>query len=100
MKFIIPQNYKFKNKILGIIDYPTAIFNIIWNIIIYFILKNISINISMRICIFSTLSFPILLLTVIGFNNESPIYTIQYIFSYLIKPKIYLFKKSINFLLY
>ena len=40
MKFIIPQNYKFKNKILGIIDYPTAIFNIIWNIIIYFILKN------------------------------------------------------------
>ena len=29
MKFIIPQNYNFKNKIFGIIDYSTAIFNII-----------------------------------------------------------------------
>ena len=26
MKFIIPQNYNFKNKILGILDYQTAIF--------------------------------------------------------------------------
>ena len=41
MNFIIPQNYKFKNKILGIIDYPTAILNVAWNIIIYFFLKNI-----------------------------------------------------------
>ena len=94
MKFIIPQNYKFKNKIFGIIDYPTAILNIIWNVIIYFILKNISITISIKIFIFSSLSFPILLLTIIGFNNESPIYSIQYIFNYLRKNKIYIFNKS------
>ncbi len=94
MNFIIPQNYKFKNKILGIIDYPTAIFNIIWNIIIYFFLKKIIVTITIKIFIFSSLSFPILLLTIIGFNNESPIYTIKYIFKYLYKPKIYLFKKS------
>lgn len=97
MKFIIPQNYKFKNKILGIIDYPTAIFNLLWNFIIYIILKNIHINISMRICIFSSLSFPILLLTIIGFNNESPIYTAKYILNFLVKPKIYLFKKSVPY---
>ena len=30
MKFIIPQNYNFKNKILGILDYQTAIFIVIW----------------------------------------------------------------------
>lgn len=93
MKFIIPQNYKFKNKILGIIDYPTAIFNILWNVIIYFFLKNITLSITLRIFIFSTLSFPILLLTIIGFNNESPIYTVRYIFRYLIRQKIYLFEK-------
>ena len=29
MKFIFPQNYKFKNKFLGIIDYPTIILNVI-----------------------------------------------------------------------
>ncbi len=92
MNFIIPQNYKFKNKILGLIDYPTAVFNIIWNLIIYLFLKNISINISTRIFIFSTLSFPILLLTIIGFNRESPIYTAKYIFKYIFSTKIYLFK--------
>lgn len=92
MNFIIPQNYKFKNKILGLIDYPTAVFNIIWNLIIYLFLKNISINISTRIFIFSTLSFPILLLTIIGFNRESPIYTVKYIFKYIFSTKIYLFK--------
>lgn len=92
MKFIIPQNYKFKNKILGIIDYPTAIFNIIWNVIVYFLLKNFQINITIKFFIYSTLSFPVLLLTVIGFNNESPIYSLKYIFRFLIRQKVYLFK--------
>lgn len=98
MNFIIPRNYKFKNKILGIIDYPTAIFNIIWNVAIYFLLKNISASIPFKIFIFSTFSFPILLLTIIGFNNESPIYTIKYIIKFLFKQKIYLYKKNNNLL--
>lgn len=95
MKFIIPQNYKFKNKIFGIIDYPTAIFNIIWNFIIYIILKNIHMSISIRICIFSSLSFPVFLITMIGFNNESPVYAVRYIFNYLFRPKVYLFEKDL-----
>lgn len=93
MKFVIPQNYKFKNKIFGIIDYPTAILNIVWNIILYFILKNISLNISARIFIFSSLSFPVLLLTIVGFNDESPIYSVKYIFRYLRRQKVYLYRK-------
>ena len=93
MNFIIPQNYKFKNKILGIIDYPTAIFNIVWNVIIYFFLKKLSTGIAIKIFIFSSLSFPVLLLTIIGFNNESPIYAIKYIVKFLLRPKVYLFKK-------
>lgn len=32
MKFIFPQNYNFKNKLFGIIDYSSLIFNIIWMI--------------------------------------------------------------------
>ena len=93
MKFVIPQNYKFKNKIFGIIDYPTAILNIVWNIILYFILKNISLNISAKIFIFSSLSFPVLLLTIVGFNDESPIYSVKYIFRYLRRQKVYLYRK-------
>lgn len=94
MKFIIPQNYKFKNKILGIIDYPTAILNVVWNVILYFILKNISLTISARIFIYSSLSFRILLLTIVGFNDESPIYSVKYILRYLKRQKVYLFKKG------
>lgn len=92
MNFIIPKNYKFKNKIFGVIDYPTALINVIWNVFIYFVLKNVNIAVSVRIFIFSTLSFPILLLTIIGFNNESPLYTIGYIVKFLHRQKIYLYK--------
>lgn len=93
MNFIIPKNYKYKNKILGIIDYSTGLINIIWNVVIYFILRNINTSFSVKAFIFSTLSFPVLLCTIIGFNNESPIYTIKYIVRFLVKPKVYLFKK-------
>ena len=94
MNFIIPKNYNFKNKLFGIIDYTTAIFNTIWNVLLYFILKNIEITMSIKICIFSSLSFPVLLLTLIGFNNESPIYTIKYLLNYLKSQKVFLFKKE------
>lgn len=94
MKFIIPKNYKFKNKIFGIIDYPTAIINIVWDVFIYFLLRNIHTNISIRIFIFTLLSFPILLITIVGFNNESPIYTLKYVVRFLIRQKVYLFKKN------
>lgn len=96
MKFIIPQNYKYKNKLFGLIDYPTAIINIVWNLILYFFLRNLFITITIKIFIFSTLSFPVLLLTIIGFNNESPIYTIKYLINYFKKQKIYLFNKNIK----
>ena len=94
MKFIIPQNYKFKNRIFGIIDYSTAILNLIWDVILYFILKNFNMILTTKIFIFSALSFPVLLITIVGFNNESPIYTIRYLIKYLRSPKIYLFQKD------
>ena len=95
MKFIIPQNYKFKNRIFGVIDYSTAVLNLIWDIVLYFMLKNISIILSTKIFIFSALSFPVLLLTIVGFNNESPIYTLKYLIKYFKSPKMYLFQKNI-----
>lgn len=93
MKFIIPQNYKFKNKIFGVLDYPTAIINLIWNLFLYLILRNLAITIPVKICVFSTLSFPILLLSIVGFNNESPLYSIRYIIYFCRKQKVYLYNK-------
>ena len=35
MKFIFPRNYNFKSKLFGIIDYSTAIVNIIYDLFIF-----------------------------------------------------------------
>ena len=69
MHFIFPQNYNFKNKIFGFIDYTTAIVNVIWYLIIFGILK----------------LFP--------FNNENIIYFVCYIFKFIKNRKIYFFNK-------
>ena len=42
MKFIFPQNYKFNKKILGLIDYQTAILNTIWGGIVFLIINSIA----------------------------------------------------------
>jgi len=92
MKFIIPQNYNFKNKILGIIDYPTAIFNVIMFVIIFATMSMLFKNISTRVVFIIVFYFPILLFSLVGFNNESVLYTIFYIIKFLLSPKLYLYK--------
>ena len=52
MKFIFPQNYNFKNKLFGIIDYSSLIFNIIWDLIIFLL-----INLLFFLCLFFYLLF-------------------------------------------
>ena len=37
MKFIFPQNYSFKSKFLGIIEYNVLILNIIWCAFVFFV---------------------------------------------------------------
>lgn len=93
MKFIIPQNYNFKSKIFGIIDYSTAFFNIIWYIIIFLIVNFIFKNWNIKIFLLISLCFPITLFSIVGFNGESIIYVFTYIIKYLIRPKLYLYKK-------
>ena len=54
MNFIFPQNYNFKNKILGIIDYSTAILNVSWFSILLIIVNILfnDINIKFFLIIF------------------------------------------------
>ncbi len=92
MKYIFPKNYNFRNKILGTVDYPTAIFNVIMFIIILAIMGAIFKNLSTRIVFIIIFYFPILLFSLVGFNNESVLYTIFYIIKYLLSPKLYLYK--------
>ena len=93
MKFIFPKNYNFKSKLLGIIDYPTAIANAIVLFLIYKIASFFfPASLFPRIILVIIFYFPILLTSIISFNHENFLYIVFYIVKYLIKPKIYLYK--------
>lgn len=93
MKFIIPQNYSFKNKIFGFIPYSTLIFNIVWYLIIFSILNLFFNNWNIKIFLLISLAFPITLLSIIGLNGEPFIDVLKYVLKYIFSTKIYLFKK-------
>ncbi len=92
MKFIFPTNYNFKNKLFGVIDYPTALFNIIYFFIIFGIFNLFFKNINLKIIFIIIFYFPILLFSIIGFNHENILYSIFYICKFMLKPKLYLYK--------
>ena len=93
MKFVIPQNYNFKNKIFGIIDYSTAFFNIIWYAIVFIFLNLFFSNWSVKVFLLISLCFPITLFSIIGFNGEPIVYVFRYVLKYIFSPKLYLYKK-------
>lgn len=93
MKFIIPQNYNFKNKFLGIIDYSTVLFNIFWYLTAYIFLNFLFSNWNIKLFLFITFSFPITIFSFVGFNGESIIFVLKYIIKYFFRPKLYLYKK-------
>ena len=93
MKFIFPQNYNFNTKLFGILDYPTAILNLIWWFIIFFITKILGFNIIKKIIFFIITCFPVLLISLFGFRQENIIYVFRYLFKFYKSPKIYLYKK-------
>ncbi len=92
--FIIPQNYNFKNKFLGIIDYSTLIFLIINYIISYFIINLLFSNINIKIILFILINGPITLISIVGFYHENIVYVLYYIFKFYINRNIYLYKKN------
>lgn len=94
MHFIFPKNYNFKSKLLGFIDYSTAILDTIIGIIIYFIVNFLFKSIDIKIYIFISLFFPILLLSIIGINKENIISIFRYMFKFFKNQNIYLYNKN------
>ena len=94
MKFIFPQNYNFNTKLFGVFDYSTAILNLIWWLFILFITNILKLNLSIKIIIFIIICFPILLISLFGFNQENIIYVVKYLFKFYKNNKIYLYKKN------
>ena len=94
MKFIFPQNYTFKNKIFGFIDYSVAIMNIIWAIMVGGLLHLFISDINTKIIIFIILCFPVFLLSISGIHGENMIYVFFYMFKFFIKQKLFFYCKT------
>lgn len=93
MHFIFPKNYNFKPKLLGFIDYSTAILDTVFGVIIYFLVNLFFNNINIKIYVFISLFFPVLLISILGINKESFISVFRYVFKFFKNQKIYLYKK-------
>ncbi len=97
MKFIFPQNYNFNNKIFGLIDYSTAIINIVWYVFVFCLCNLFLQNLNVKIFVFIILCMPLLLFSIIGFNHENILYVFTYLLKYIQRPKIYLYEKESNY---
>lgn len=96
MKFIFPKNYSFKYKLLGFIDYTTAILDTILGFLLYFILSIFIKSITSRIYIFIIIFFPLVLFSIFGLGRENLISVIFYIYSFLKKQNVYLYNKHVG----
>jgi len=95
MNFVFPKNYDFKTKLFGVFDYFTIIINIIFDLFVFSICNLIFSDINIIIFICVSLCFPILLLSIVGLNNENVFLVLIYVFKYFFKPKLYLYNKKI-----
>ena len=94
MHFIFPKNYNFKPKLLGFIEYSTAILDTIIGIILYFLVNLFLKDINLKIYVFISLFFPILLISILGINKESFISVFKYIFKFFKNQNIYLYTRK------
>ena len=92
MNFIVPKNYKFHSKLLGLIDYQTAVLNCIWGGILYVLVNLIFTSLKLKIYCFFGLFLPFFLFCIVGLNNENILDVARYIFKFYTGQKIYLYK--------
>lgn len=96
MKFIFPKNYSFKYKLLGFIDYSTAILDAVVGLVLYGILSIFISNMLDRVYVFIILFLPILLFSVFGLGQESLLSVICYMFNFFKNQNVYLYSKNHN----
>ena len=93
MKFIFPQNYNFKNKLLGVIDYSTVFVNLVWDLLIFLLTNFIFSDLTVKIFVIVIFCFPLLLFSFAGFNGENILYVFSYLFRFALRQKLFLYKK-------
>ena len=93
MNFVFPSNYNFKNKLFGLVDYTTAIINVVWYIFSFCLVNLIFSDLNLRILVFSVLAIPFLIFSIVNNRNESVLIVLTYICKFLYSPKLYFYRK-------
>lgn len=70
MIFIFPRNYNIHSKFLGIISYSSLFFNLLWDFFVYCLINLLFLSLTIKTFLFIIFTLPILLLSIIGINNE------------------------------
>ena len=94
MKFIFPQNYNFNTKIFGIIDYSTALLDLVWAVIVIFLINIFLKSLNYKIFGFIILVLPVIIFSIVGVNGENLVYFINYITKYIFRQKVFLYEKK------
>ena len=94
MKFIFPQDYNFKHKILAIIDPHTGILNIIWYATIFCLTSLIFDNLNIKICFIIIFCLPLTLFSIVSLKQENILYVLLYISRFFLYNKVYLYYKK------
>lgn len=94
MKFFFPKNYSFKYKLLGFIDYTTAVIDTILGFLLYFLLGIFIKNLTTKLYIFVIIFFPILLFSIFGLGRENLISVLFYMYKFFKNQNIYLYNKK------
>jgi hypothetical protein len=96
MKKRIYANYKRGNKWLGIIDYKSLSFIIIYAVVIFFILKNINLKLKYSFYFFVIFMSPVISLITINLKNESAIDAMITVLKFIFNRKIFVNTKYIK----
>jgi len=94
VKFIFPQNYKLNTKLFGIIDYSSAIVDVVWGSIIFFLINFFIRKILYKIFVFIILVFPVVIFSIVGVEGENLLYFFYYMIKYVLRQKLYLYEKK------
>ena len=90
--YIFPKNYNFKNKIGGVIDYPTAIFNLLFIFLWYKFISIFKLTLTSKLIFISIFYTPIFLVSIFNHNDDNIICIAYYVIKFLVRPKLYLYK--------
>jgi hypothetical protein len=83
------MNYKRNNKWLGIIDYKSLTFLVIYIVILWNILELLGIRLEYKVYAFVCLSIPVIVLLCINIDSESAIDVVITVLKFRFKNKIY-----------